>query len=253
MRSNIMFIESIDHFVIKGKNIELIGEVHLDFQKKIKKCTKEGYQVITDYLKDKVDEDFLLILELDESFKNTYLDTYSTNLNLLQNFDCNKLYSDIRYGINNNYQIMYDFEVCEINTTDFIDLINMDIGLLYTMFDNSTFDTHKDKIFIKKLIDDIEDCISILKKNIPCLEKYKKLGDVTCYNINFMNSTTSFEGSTYPERLLEVLKHTWKKTTDVCIMIVLLTNKLSQQNITLLIGYEHILNLRKIIESYCSV
>ena len=254
MKKDIMYIHSIDNFKIKNRNIELIGETHIEFQKNIPKCIGKGYRLITDYIKEKISDDFVLILELDEKFIGTCLDTYSTNLNLLQRLDCNKIYADIRYGINNNYQLMYDFDPKDIEFDKFKELINLDITILKKFFKESKYDCKKDEDFIESLIKDIEYCKKLMTESVSSLKKYKKLGDIEEFDTSFMEKTKKFLGKTYPDRLHEVLQHTWKKVTDVCIVILLLANNhLHQTNVTILIGYEHVINMKKILETYCSL
>lgn len=254
MKKDIMYIHSIDEFKVKNRNVELIGETHIEFQKNIPNCLDKGYKLITDYIKEKIDDDFVLILELDEKFIGKCLDTYSTNLNLLQRLDCNKIYADIRYGINNTYQIMYDYDPKDIDFEKFKEFANLDISDLKNFFKKSKFDSKKDKDFIEALIKDIENCKKLMIESVSSLKKYKKLGDIEEYDTSFMKATESFLGKTYPDRLHEVLQHTWKKVTDICIIILLLSNNnLHQNNVTILIGYEHVINMKKILQKYCSL
>jgi len=254
MKKDIMYIHSIDEFKIKNRNVELIGETHIEFQKNIPNCLDKGYKLITEYIEEKVNDDFVLILELDEKFIGTCLDTYSTNLNLLQRLDCNKIYADVRYGINKNYQIMYDFDPKDIDFDKFKELMNLDLSVLTNFLKKSKFDSKKDKEFIKSLIEDIEYCKKLMIESVSSLKKYKKLGDIEEFDTSFMEKTKTFLGKTYPDRLHEVLQHTWKKVTDVCIIILLLANNhLHQNNVTILIGFEHVINMKKILQKYCSL
>ena len=255
---NLMFVRDIFQYKINNRNIFILSEAHQEFTTKIKGCKDKGYKLIDEYVLEK--DDPVVILELSDKFENMPIETYSTNLNILQKMkNISKIYADIRFNIYNEYQYMYDQDDSELECSKVLKMIDIQLDKVKVFHDKVTescngYVTPSHQKFIDILIKDAEDNIKLLCDRFTEIlksGKYKVLSDLNKHaDAKFMQLTEEYRGSTLSARIHEVIKHSWKKITDICIMIILLSECVKHTNVIILLGEEHVININHIIKQY---
>ena len=258
MKSKLMFIRGVYEYHINGRDIYMLSESHQEFKSKISGCKSKGYKLIDEYVRSF--DNPVVILELSDKFEKKYTQTYSTNLNILQQMDdIAKIYADIRYNIYSDYQYMYDFEDDKLECDKVMKMIDINLSKVTEFHEKVSascngYSSAAHKKFIDKLINDAENNIRLLCdrfKAILSTGEYKMLSDLNkIMDQEFMDITDEYKGSTLSRRIHEVIKHSWKKITDICIMIILLSKCLDHTNVIILLGAEHVMNLDYIIQQY---
>lgn len=248
---NLMFVKSIDKYKIYDRTVELISESHQEFVKKIDGCKKKGYKLIDDYIREKPNP--VVILELSDKFENKYTHTYSTNLNIIQKMEIDKIYADIRYNIFKDYQYMYDFNEKQLKCKMVSSMIKINLDKVRTFHAKACYKKGtKDKEFIEQIMHDVEENLNLLHQFDEKLQSHNRLIELNKYNDNeFMKTTNEYNGTTISQRILEIIKHSWKKITDICIMIIILSYCIDNETIIILLGSEHVKNLNHILKVYC--
>lgn len=259
MSKPLMFVIDTYQYKIHDRDIILISEYHQNFVDKINECKRKGYVLIDEFVTQFKKP--LVILELSNMFENNYTDTYSTNLNILQKMDVDKLYADLRFNILDNYQPMYEKNVNQLSCSEVLSMIDINLNVVEeyhkkTIDDCKGYYNSKDSKFIKNLINDLDNNIKLLHRFCDYLKdpKNTKLSDLdSIRDDEFMEVTNLYDGSTLSERILEIIKHSWKKITDICIMIVFLSSCTEHKTLITLLGGEHVNNLNYIIQQYCKL
>lgn len=256
--AKIMFIMDIFEYKINNRNVYLLSEAHQEFKSKIPGCKSKGYITIDEYVRSK--ENPVVILELSDEFSKKYTETYSTNLNILQQMDdVAKMYADIRFNIYSGYQHMYDRETHTLTTEHVQEMISIKLDKVRLFHEKmaescSGYSSSGHKQFVEELIVDAEENIKLLSERFKHILKtgnYRVLSDLNYHrDAEFMELTSEYKGRTLPERIHEVIKHSWKKITDICIMVILLSKCLNHDNVIILLGAEHVTNLNHIIDQY---
>ena len=254
----VMFVRDIFEYRINNRNIFVLSESHQEFVSKIKGCKEQGYKLIDEYVLEK--DDPLVILELSDKFEGTPIDTYSTNLNILQKMNnISKMYADIRYNIYSDYQYMYDQDDTELECSKVLKMIDVQLDKIKIFHNKVTkscngYVSPSHQKFITMLINDAENNIKLLCDRFSQILKsgnFKVLSDLNDYTDDkFMELTTEYKGSKLSQRIHEVIKHSWKKITDICIMIILLSECVKHTNIIILLGEEHVININYILKQY---
>lgn len=258
MSEPLMFMINKYEYSIKGRKIILLSEYHQEFHNKIKECKKKGYITVDEFVNKH--PGCLVLLELSNMLQD-YVHTYSTNLNILQKMkDVDKMHVDLRFNISKNYQNMYELSVNQLTCKQIIEMIDFNLNVVknyhkQTIEDCNGYSLQSDTEFIYLLIQDAENNINLLQAYFCEILKQNpniKLSELDrlLQNPEFMELTNAYEGYTISERVLEIIKHSWKKITDICIMIVFLTSCTKHTTIIALLGGEHVDNLNYIIKLY---